>query len=241
MQERLQAKRRDSVAYTVRMMVTESTDRIWMYEDFVGLEAGAVSQALSRLAKEGIVRRIRKGAYYRPRQTVVGESKAPSVVLVSKLLAPGARPTGLTAAQALGLTTQIPAEPSYAITKSNAPSNLPGVRLKVRRPIIGKEIDTRQAAILELLRDRGQTSELSSKETIRRLVTMIRNPSVFSKLAETALNEPPRVRAILGALGEEAGMDGSALESLRKSLNSLSRYDFGRFSTLRTAKEWQSK
>lgn len=107
MRERLQTKGRDSVAYTVRKMVTESTDRIWMYEDFVGLEAGAVSQALSRLAKEGIIRRIRKGAYYRPRQTIVGESKAPS--------------------------------------------NLPGVRIKINRPVVGEEISAHETAILELL------------------------------------------------------------------------------------------
>ena len=241
MGERLQTGHRNSAAYAVRTMVMGSADKIWIYSDFAGLEAGAVSQALSRLTKEGIVRRLRKGVYYRPKQTVIGESRVSSVALSSKLLSTGARPTGLTAAQALGLTSQVPAVQSFAISKSNSPTNLPGVRVKVRRPVTGEEINIRAAAILELLRERGETSELSSEETIYRLVAMLREESMFSKLAEVALNEPPRVRAILGALGQEAGLPESALERLRESLNRLSRYSFGRFRALRFAKEWQAK
>jgi hypothetical protein len=238
---RLQIGKRESVASAVRTMVLASTDRIWTYEDFTGLEAGAVSQALSRLAKEGVVRRLRRGIYYRPKQTVIGESKASSAALSSRLLASGARPTGLTAAQTLGFTTQVSAEPSFAISKNNTPTNLPGIRVKVRRPATSGKMSTREAAVLELLRDRGQTSELTSEETIRRLTEMLKEPSVFDRLAEAALSEPPRVRAILGALGQEAGIQGSSLEQLRKSINRLSHYDFGRFSILRHAKEWQSK
>lgn len=238
---RLHVSKKDSVASAVRAMVLASTDRIWTYANFTGLEAGAVSQALSRLAKEGIVRRLRRGIYYRPKQTVIGESKASSAALSSILLASGARPTGLTAAQTLGFTNQVSAESSFAISKNNAPTNLPGVRVKVRRPATSGNMSTREAAVLELLRDRGQTSELTSEETIRRLAAMLREPSVFTKLAEAALSEPPRVRAILGALGQELDIQSGALERLRKSLNRLSRYDFGRFSILRYAKEWQSK
>jgi Mn-dependent DtxR family transcriptional regulator len=222
-------------------MVTAGADRIWTYADFAGLEMGAVSQTLSRLAKEGIIRRVRKGVYYRPRQTVIGESQVSSAALGSKLLASGARPTGLTAAQTLGLTTQVPSEPSFAISRNNAPSNLPGIRVKVRRPATSEQIDIREAATLELLRDRGETSEFSSEETIWRLAKMLKEPSVFDRLAEAAVNEPPRVRAILGALGQEAGVHDTSLERLRKSLNKLSRFNFGHLKSLRFAKEWQSK
>lgn len=241
MRERSQTGYRNSAAGTVRTMVMASADKLWTYSDFAGLEAGAVSQALSRLAKEGVVRRVRKGVYYRPKRTVIGESKASSIALSLKLLASGARPTGITAAQTLGLTSQVPAVQSFAISKNNAPTNLPGVRVKVRRPATGEEINTREAAILELLRDRGEASELPTEETIHRLLEILREPSVFRRLAKVALNEPPRVRAILGALGHEAGIPIAALEQLRNSLNRLSRYEFGRFRALRFAKEWQAK
>ena len=46
---------------------------------------------------------------------------------------------------------------------------------------------------------------------------------------------------MLGALGEEFGMPQRAFDSLKKSLNPLGRYDFGRLSSLRHASEWQAK
>jgi hypothetical protein len=46
---------------------------------------------------------------------------------------------------------------------------------------------------------------------------------------------------MLGALGEELGMPPRLLEQLKRSLNPLSRYDFGRLGSLRHAREWQAK
>jgi hypothetical protein len=55
------------------------------------------------------------------------------------------------------------------------------------------------------------------------------------------MGEPPRVRAMLGALGEELSISSRLLDELRGSLNPLSRYDFGRLESLRYAKQWQAK
>ena len=138
MMEKPAIQKTTSVASAVRRAVAASSDRVWMYADFAGQEMGAVSQALSRMSREGLIRRVRKGIYYRPRQTVVGESKVSPAAMSIKLLSKDARPTGLTAAHVLGLTTQNPARPSYAISKNNALSNLPGVKVKVRRPSLSK-------------------------------------------------------------------------------------------------------
>ena len=46
---------------------------------------------------------------------------------------------------------------------------------------------------------------------------------------------------MLGAIGEELGKSRGALTSLRASLNSLSRYDFGLLKALPTADRWQAK
>lgn len=43
----------------------------------------------------------------------------------------------------------------------------------------------------------------------------------FDRLARFALTEPPRVRALLGAMGEEADVDSAILRPLRRSLNPL--------------------
>jgi len=64
---------------------------------------------------------------------------------------------------------------------------------------------------------------------------------MFERLVAIAHTEPPRVRAMLGALGQELGYSVELLQRLRGLLNPYSRFDFGKLSTLRYAREWQSK
>ena len=56
-----------------------------------------------------------------------------------------------------------------------------------------------------------------------------------------AVAEPPRVRAMLGALGQELAMPDPLLNRLRKSLNPLTRFEFGQLRSLEHAREWQAK
>jgi len=55
------------------------------------------------------------------------------------------------------------------------------------------------------------------------------------------MDEPPRVRAMLGAIGQEIGIPERQLQKLRSSLGPVSRYDFGRLASLPHAKQWQAK
>lgn len=55
------------------------------------------------------------------------------------------------------------------------------------------------------------------------------------------MTEPPRVRAMLGALGQQAGSPRDKIRQLRESLNPLSRFDFGPLAALEHAREWQAK
>jgi hypothetical protein len=70
---------------------------------------------------------------------------------------------------------------------------------------------------------------------------MLSDRARFKRLAKAALSEPPRVRAMLGALGEQAGAPAAALQDLRKSLNPISKFDFGLLSGLPNASEWQAR
>jgi len=63
----------------------------------------------------------------------------------------------------------------------------------------------------------------------------------FDRLLNAAASEPPRVRAILGALGQQLGTAPTLLQPLRESLNPLSRFDFGLFAALLYARHWQAK
>jgi hypothetical protein len=53
--------------------------------------------------------------------------------------------------------------------------------------------------------------------------------------------EPPRVRAMLGAIGEEFGKQPTVLKVLLASLNPFFKFDFGFLAGLRHTKKWQAK
>jgi hypothetical protein len=82
---------------------------------------------------------------------------------------------------------------------------------------------------------------LSPEETIRKTLKLLTEDRRYERLLRVAAFEPPRVKALLGALGEQLGMNPAALDRLRVTLNPLSKFDFGLFAGLRTAIQWQAK
>lgn len=58
---------------------------------------------------------------------------------------------------------------------------------------------------------------------------------------EVIATEPPRVRAMVGAIGQEIGQQEQSLEVIHQSLNPISKFDFGILSNLQYAQEWQAK
>lgn len=229
-----------SAARGVRDRVQSGGERFWRPSDFVDLPPQAVAQSLSRLAREGLLTRVQRGLYWRPRQTVLGPSQpAASAVVAATARAP-LHPAGLTAANRLGLTTQNPMTPEFATSASAAPQSLRGAVVHTRRPPARAELGADEAAVLEVLRDRGRSSDLSPQATVDRLVELVRRPDRYRRLGLAARAEPARVRAILGALGEHAGAPPRAVDALRRSLNPYSRFDFGKFAVLANARAWQA-
>ena len=55
------------VSATVRQRIERGGERLWRLEDFTNLPFTAVSQALSRLTRAGVLERLSKGVYYYPR------------------------------------------------------------------------------------------------------------------------------------------------------------------------------
>jgi hypothetical protein len=221
--------------------VTAEGDRFWRYRDFSELPAGAVAQAFSRLARRGELTRVRPGLYYRPRPTILGPSRPSSTAVMRQALKHPIHPAGATAANRLGLSTQNPAVAEYATVASDAPLHLTGIHLRVGRSRMREGLTELEGAVLETLRDRARNSELDPEATASRLTEVIRREDMFPRLVEAAIEEPPRVRAMLGALGQEMGADPALLGRLRESLNKLSRFDFGMLRCLHHANEWQAR
>jgi len=193
------------------------------------------------MSREGELQRISKGVYYRPVQTSLGPSIAGASAAAAQTLRAPVHPAGLSAANALGLTTQNPGKPVFATPAPKPPTALRNAIVHTGRPSERVKLSSKEGAILEILWERARSSDLPAEETVRRLEAAISDEDSFARLATAALAEPPRVRAMLGALGEELQMPPRLLKRLRASLNPLSRFDFGPLRVLRTASEWQAK
>lgn len=243
MSERKQtrAKRPYSVAAQVRRRVERGGERYWRLSDFRDLPAGAVALALSRLTSEGALSRERKGVYFRARPTSFGPSVSAASASAALALRAPVHPAGLTAANALGFSTQNPGRLEYATPARDAPTALRDTNVRTRRPKSRHDLSVENGALLEFLRDRARTSDLPAEETYRRLYSLLRDRTRFRTLARAALDEPPRVRAMLGALGQEVDGEQASLRRLRESLNPLSRFDFGALRGLPHARDWQAK
>jgi hypothetical protein len=212
--------------------------------DFPDLPVASVAQAYSRLTRERVLQRVGKGLYYHPRDTVFGKSHPPDVEVVNRRLKQRLLPAGLTAANMLGFTTQNPACFEYATAANGVSSSAFGdqrIRVYTRRPETWNTLPIEDAALLDFLRRRGIDSDLSEEDTKARVLTLLRASERFERLAAAASSEPARVRAMLGAIGQEISASPTLLSELRAGLNPLSRFDFGVLKSLRHAREWQAK
>jgi hypothetical protein len=172
------------------------------------------------VANPGFRRRIVR-VYYRPRTTAFGRS-APNPATIRKL-AESRRtvfPAGVPAANLLGFTTQASARSEVATNRLSLPRRPIGhdTVVHTRRPATWSGLSENEAALLDFLRRGGRTSELPPDETVRRTLALLAARGRFERLVRVAGDEPPRVRAILGALGEQLGKRRAAPDTLRNSL-----------------------
>lgn len=228
----------------VRQRIERGGDRLWRLEDFRDLPFTAVAKALSRLTREGILERLSKGVYYRSRQTTFGKS-LPNPAAIQELVSRRKQvfPSGIAAASLLGFTTQTARRSEVATSALSLPRKLIGTDTVVhaRRPEAWTGLSDADAAMLDFLRRGGKTSELSPQDTVRRTLALFSEKGRFERLLRIADSEPPRVRALIGAIGEQIGKKPAALVRLRASLNPFSRFDFGVLAGLPNARDWQAR
>ena len=95
----------------------------------------AVDQALSRLARKGELLRVCQGVYVRPIQTRFGPRPPAMEKVLASLSALWGEtivPCGGTAANALGLTTQVPIRSVYLTSGPNRKLKLGGLAMELR-------------------------------------------------------------------------------------------------------------
>jgi hypothetical protein len=228
----------------VRKRIEHGGERLWRLDDFRDLPFAAVAQALSRMTRAEVIERLSKGIYYCNRQTTFGKSRPnPAAMQILAAKQTTVFPSGIAAANLLGFTTQTAARNEVATSALSLPRKLVGADtiIHTRRPEAWAHLSETDAALLDFLRRRGKSSELSPGETIHRILALASEQGRFNRLLKVADSEPPRVRAILGAIGQQLGKTPPTLRGLRESLNPFSRFDFGMLARLKHAREWQGK
>lgn len=102
-----------------------------------------------------------------------------------------------------------------AISALSLPRKLVGgeTAIHARRPEAWGILSEADAAMLDFLRRGGRTSELAPAETVSRTVALLSEGGRYGRLLKVSASEPPRVRAILGAAGEQIGKNRAALTS----------------------------
>ena len=212
---------------------------------FPDLPVSTVAHGLARLASRGELMRVRRGLYYVPRPSRFGP--VPPDPIHTTLGALGEvelMPGGTAAANALGFTTQLPMGVTDVISTRGRRVRrdaMPGIRI-LERSIARKSLTADENAFLEVLRDPVNLIELSPVDACGHAVELLRSGRIELRRILPALwDEPPRVRAIVGALADRAGAGGDDLKRIRGLINGRSRFDFGPFSALPTARSWGAK
>ena len=228
---------------SIRQRILSGGERFWNHQHLSDYPPATIAKTFTQLVKEGVLQRISKGHYYHPRPTRLGYSQPVRSELPFKLTQTRVYPAGVNAANLLEFTTQNAIDGTFATTASSLPTAWLGQRAKLftRRPSTWENLSATEAALLDFLRSRGEWSDLSPSETNLQLLNHFRVPGRFERLVAIAHAEPPRVRAMLGAIGQELKYFKDLLQQLRTGLNPYSRFEFGKLSTLWYAQEWQAK
>lgn len=213
----------DSVAAKVRAKIRRGgNDRFWTPADFDALaDPQQIDRALSRIASQGELRKVRRGLYWHGRATAFGMSRPSTADTVAAIVGTrGVGPAGLSAANDLGLTTQVPALDNVAVPH-RVPRPVGSVRFADRSGRPGRyvaDLGWVEVALLEVLDGWHQVVEVDEATARNQLVELIRSGSLrLDKLARAARDEPAPVRHRLKDLLSDAGYDviGAAIPGPR--------------------------
>ena len=192
------------------------------------------AKALERLQKEGLIKKVSKGVFYKPEQTVFGELKPDyNELLRPYLFENGKRvayETGTSLYNRLGLTTQMAFRIKIASRGKRINinrENLKADAVKSYAEVTDNNYET--LGLLDAFKDIKKIPDSSVAQAIKRLSTIVNelNDKQTESFIKYALMYPPRVRALVGAVLENIGKKPKGVEKLKESLNPLTTIKMG--------------
>ena len=201
------------------------------------------AKALERFQKEGLIKRVSKGVFYKPRLTVFGELEPEyNELLQAYLFENGKRIayiTGTSLYNQLGLTTQMAFEIKIASRKKRIYINRGALKAgAVKSYAEITEGNYKILGLLDAFKDIKKIPDCSIVQAVRRLQAIMQSldEKQTDELLRYALMYPPRVRALVGAILESLGIENQRLDKLKNSLNPLSTFELGIKEHLETIK-----
>lgn len=224
-----------------KILNKQNQDKIWSYSDFKDLPFDSVTKALSLLNQKGTIKRIQKGYYFLAQRTILGSVSHDAMDLLLKKLDQKNVfycVSGINGYNKIGLTTQISNTTTIA-TPTPMRSNEKVKFIQRNKPASGTEIER---IILDALNDIDSIPGTYPQKALLKIKEIIKSGKVnINDLGKSSLIETPRIRAIIGALGQELNMDKNLLKQLKLSINPGTVYLLDIDSVLKFAKEWNIK
>ena len=237
-----------STAKKIRIKVSSLGEGTTFKYDELGIdndEYAAATKAIERMISKGVVKRISKGLFYKPKKSLFGDLKPSEEQMLRPYMYEGnnriAYITGLSLYHRMGLTTQIPKIISLACNKKRINTEIDNLKIKsVKSYVKPNERKIPLLEILDAIKDFKKIPDLNIDNAIAQFQKRINDldDKNRNRLVKYALKYPPRVRALLGAILSNKGLN-SSLPMLKKSLNPLSNYEIGNIKdSLPTAPNW---
>jgi len=203
------------------------------------------AKVLERIQAKGIIKKISKGVFYKPEQTVFGELKPDyNEQLRPYLFENGKRIAYITGAylyNQLNLTTQM----AFRIKIASRSKRIFINRGAVKADAVKSYTDVTESnyellGFLDAFKDIKKIPDCSPRQAVKILSSRIKNLSEkqIENLTKYALLYPPRVKALVGAILENNGSN-TDISKLKVSLNPLTKFDIGlKEIDLPTIKNW---
>lgn len=207
---------------------------IFTSSDFTDIvkDPAVLSRTLCALVKSGKIRKLGKGRFDKPKQTVLGVMPPSVDWMVQEFLMDGKRiigyMSGQTAFQVLGLSTQISSVYTVGSNTYRRALKRGGYTIRfVLQPNTITRANIPLLQILDAIRFIRQIPACTPEDACVLLRGIVRNmqPNERKQLSTLALAYTDYVRAVVGAMLDEVGDTDTA--TLSRSLNVASTYKIG--------------
>uniref|UniRef100_UPI00404B4C40 DUF6088 family protein n=1 Tax=Flavobacterium sp. TaxID=239 RepID=UPI00404B4C40 len=203
------------------------------------------AKVLQRMQKKGDIKKISKGVFYKPEQTVFGELQPDySEQLRPYLFENGKRiayETGASLYNQLGLTTQMAFRIKIASQNKRISINRGALKARAVKSYTAVTDDNYELlGLLDALKDIKRIPDCTVANAVLIVSGKFKKFEVpkIKKLISYAMFYPPRVRAILGAILENINTKIDTGE-LKESINPLTTFQLGlKEKDLPTIKNW---